>query len=105
GHILNALCPRWARRTSQCCVALALLGGFLWPGWVVWGVLLLVLRAWISLPVPVAPRLSLRARWVAVLAGFTFLATFMPSPVEVETLSFDEIHWLGEDSPASMPTN
>ncbi len=86
GHILGALRPGAARTISKIGVFAALCAGALWPGWAVWGILLLVMRAWISLPVPEHPRLTPRARAVAALALVALGLTFMPTPFEPEAL-------------------
>ena len=103
GHVLNALWPRGARLVARVGVGLALLGGLLWPGWLVWGLLLLGLRAWVSLPVPESPPLTRRARVIAGLIAATFLLTFMPLPLEVETLSLWEVQLVGPDGAPLEP--
>ena len=105
GHILNALWPRGAPVVSRAGVAVLLAGGLLvWPGWAVWGVLLLAMRAWVSLPVPEQPGLTLRARVVAVLTLLAWGCTFMPRPIELEQVPYDEIRWLDEDGvPTELP--
>lgn len=86
GHIANALAPRLAPTISKIGVGLALISGLLWGGWIVWGLMLLALRAWISLPVPRWPPLTLRARVIAVLAFASLLLSFMPRPLELENV-------------------
>lgn len=100
GHIFNALSPRHAVRLSRLGLGLALLAGVFWPGWAFWGLLLLGLRAWRSLPVPLHPPPSARARTVALLAAITLLLCFMPRPLEVEHLPYDRIHFV---DPAGRP--
>lgn len=84
GHIANALAPRFAPVLSKIGVGVALLAGLMWGGWIVWGVMLLALRAWVSLPVPQWPPLSPRARVMAALGLVAFLLSFMPRPVQIE---------------------
>lgn len=96
GHIFNGLAPRWSRRVSQGVLVLVVLGGALWAGWIVWALLLWVLRAWISLEVPEQPGLPLRARVVAVLAVACFVLSFMPRPLELEELPLDEVDFVDQ---------
>ena len=103
GHILSALAPRLAPRVSRIGVGVALLAGLAWSGWAVWGVMLLVLRAWVSLPVPVHPAPTKRAYLVAVCAGIAFVLSFMPRPLVVEEVAWDQIHWV-DASGATVPT-
>ncbi len=84
GHIAAALVPRRARLLARVLLGVLVVAGLLWPGWTVWAVLLLLLGAWRSLPVPSLPPLTPRARWAAVAAGLVFLLTFMPAPIVVE---------------------
>lgn len=104
GHILNALAPRHAARVARIGVYVALAASLLWSGWFVWAMLLLVLRAWVSLPVPERPGLTPRARLVAALAGVAFLLSFMPRPLEMENMPFSEIKWVDADgNPLAAP--
>lgn len=97
GHILNAAAPRLAPRIARIGVGLALLGGLAWSGWAVWGVLLLAMGAWVSLPVPRRPPLSPRARLIGLLAVMAFALSFMPRPLVVENLSLDQVQLVDED--------
>ncbi|MGH9492738.1 MAG: site-2 protease family protein [Terriglobales bacterium] len=80
GHIVYALWPRahgwWTRGTALVLLPL----GFLWRGWLLWAVILLVTGVRHP-PVPPFPGLS-RGRWIlAVLGLVILLLTFMPAPV------------------------
>jgi len=103
GHVFNALFPRQALRVSRIGVGLALLAGVAWPGWAFWGVLLLVMRAWHSLPVPLYPRPSNRARGVALLTLATWGLCFMPRPLEVENVPYRQIHFVSPDGTTVPP--
>ncbi|MCK6505424.1 site-2 protease family protein [Myxococcota bacterium] len=106
GHVFNALAPRFAGRLSRLGVGLAILAGLWWPGWAFWGLLLLGLRAWRSLPVPPHPGPRPRARVVALLAGLTFLSCFMPRPLEVEHLPLDQIRFVDPTGqPLALPAS
>ena len=89
GHIVTALSPKWAPWVSKLTLALLLLAGwFLWQGWAAWAVLLLVMGAWEGLEVPDSPRLSSRAKWIAVITAVCFALCFMPSPIQEETVAY-----------------
>ncbi len=96
GHVLNALAPRLARPVARFGVFAALVAGIFWSSWLVWGLLLLALGAWVSLPVPERPPPTRRAQFVAFLALLAFLASFMPVPFEIEELPLDQIEWVDE---------
>jgi membrane-associated protease RseP (regulator of RpoE activity) len=82
GHILRSLSPRIHRYSSIVLpVVLLLLGAFhFWPGWYVWGVLLLVIRFFRFIPIYNADPLDPRRRVAAALTLAIFLLCFMPSP-------------------------
>ena len=86
GHVARALWPTHADRIGKVVLVLGLVAGFLWVGWAVWAVLLWSMGAARGLEVPTRPGLTRRARWAAVLAGVAFVLTFMPRPVETDTL-------------------
>ena len=91
GHIANALSPKWAPKIVRPLIALAFLAGVLvYPGWILWALLILALGAWTSLPVPESPGLTPRARFVAVLAALTFGLSFVPQPIEIENVPLPE---------------
>jgi len=82
GHILYAALPRrheWLGRGFW--AAIMLLGWFFWSGWLVWGVLVLVLsRGRLGHP-PVLDAyrpLPPSRRWLAWASLALFLATFTP---------------------------
>jgi membrane-associated protease RseP (regulator of RpoE activity) len=91
GHCFNAIWPEKARQISKIGLGIALLAGFIWAGWAFWGILLLGLGAWRSLPVPTLPALSSRAIKVAAWTLLSFFFCFMPTPVELETLTLEEV--------------
>lgn len=86
GHILTALFPGGERRRSSLLLGLALLGGILWSGWLFWGLLLALTGAWRGISPPQTPPLSTRAKVIAALAALVFFLTFMPRPVEMDSL-------------------
>ena len=91
GHVFNALLPRRARAVSLAGLGLLAIAGLLsWGGWLFWALLLGVLGAWRSLPVPGAPAPRGRARGMAAAALGAFVLCFMPTPIEDE-------RWLPED--------
>lgn len=81
GHILYAAFGRWQRRLAKPLWALLALAGFLWPGWWLWCVIVLVLR--LHHP-PVANEnepLDPGRKWVAALALFLLVLCFAPVPM------------------------
>ncbi|MFZ5476077.1 MAG: site-2 protease family protein [Myxococcota bacterium] len=86
GHVLNAVAPRVAGVVARWGPWVAIAAGVAWGGWVVWGVLLLVLGASRPLPIDEHPPLPLRARVLAGVGLGLFLLTFMPLPIEWETV-------------------
>ena len=83
GHVLNALVGRHARRTSLVVAVIVAAGGVVWTGWLVWVLLLLIMRANLPLPLPEGS-LPIRARLVAVAILVLFVLTFIPVPMETE---------------------
>jgi len=94
GHIVNAITPRRASIISRFLLGLALAASVLWMGWAFWAVLLLVMGAWVSLPVPETPALTGRAWIFAVLSLLAFGLSFMPAPIEVEGFPLQSIDWV-----------
>ncbi len=83
GHILFAALPRWQERAARAFWIGIMLLGFFWEGWLIWGVVLLVLsRGRLSHP-PVLdayrplPPSRRRLAWVSLAL---FLVTFTPVP-------------------------
>ena len=96
GHILNSIAPRHAGFVSKALLCVALIGGVLWTGWAFWGLLLIIMGASVSLPVPEKPPLSRRAVWVAVGTVVTFWLSFMPVPIEIEGFAIADLAWVTE---------
>jgi membrane-associated protease RseP (regulator of RpoE activity) len=82
GHILRSLSPRAHRYSSLIFpAALILLGIFhFWPGWYVWGILLVCMRFFRFLPVYDPEPLDPARRCGALLTLLVFLLCFMPTP-------------------------
>jgi len=97
GHILNAIAPSGASLVSKFLLGVALAASVLWMGWAFWGILLLVMGAWVSLPVPHTPKLTPRAWFLAALAGVSFGLSFMPTPIEMEGFPLESIEWVDVD--------
>ncbi len=80
GHILYAISPRWHRRlTFAVPIVLLLMGLWLWTGWVLWGVILLI-PAMRHPHVPYFPMLPQKHRWLCAVALILLLLTFLPAP-------------------------
>jgi membrane-associated protease RseP (regulator of RpoE activity) len=82
GHVLRSLSPRLHRYMSLLLpIALILLGFFhFWPGWYIWGSLLLAIRFLRVAPVYDPTPLDTTRRWAALCAFIVFLLCFMPAP-------------------------
>jgi len=81
GHICYALFgPELHARISRVTVPVLLVLGFLWPGWAVWGVLMLILGR--KHPPVVLPQVELDSdrRAVGWISLAVFVLTFMPVP-------------------------
>jgi membrane-associated protease RseP (regulator of RpoE activity) len=88
GHVMGALLPRWARRISWGVIAcMVLAGALVWIGWMVWAGVLLLMGATRNLEVPERPRLTARAVVLAVLGLVVLALTFMPEPIQQETIA------------------
>ncbi len=96
GHILNSLAPRYAGMVSKVLLVVALAAGVVWTGWAFWAVLLLIMGASISLPVPEQPPLTKRAIAIAGATVLTFWLSFMPVPLELEGFAIMELDWVTE---------
>jgi membrane-associated protease RseP (regulator of RpoE activity) len=81
GHILRSLSQR-AHRLSSVLLPLLLifLGYRFWPGWYLWGALLLGIRFLRMLPIYNPQPLDASRRAAAFLALLVFILSFMPSP-------------------------
>ncbi len=82
GHILRSLSPRAHRYSSWILpLGLIVLGAFhFWPGWYVWGGLLLCIRFFRFLPIYDPVPLDANRRLCAVLTLLVLILCFMPSP-------------------------
>jgi membrane-associated protease RseP (regulator of RpoE activity) len=82
GHILRSLSARVHRYSSIALpFALILLGVFhFWPGWYVWGALLLVIRFFRFVPIYNPDPLDSRRSFGAVVTLIIFILCFMPAP-------------------------
>jgi membrane-associated protease RseP (regulator of RpoE activity) len=81
GHILYAVVGSWQRRLAKPLWAVLAVAGFLWPGWWLWCVIVLVLR--LHHP-PVADEdrpLDPGRKWIAALALLLLVLCFTPVPL------------------------
>lgn len=91
GHVFNALAPRFAPKVSGVVLMMALVAGLLWPGWAVWAILIYLMRAWVSLPVPWNSPVTNRARLAALCCVVAFVLSFMPRPFQIDTVPLQRI--------------
>ncbi|MBL8618490.1 MAG: site-2 protease family protein [Deltaproteobacteria bacterium] len=84
GHVVHALSPRHAPRIGQVTLALVLLSGALWGGWLVWGLLLWKLGAHRGLQVARPEPPGRRAQWTAIGAALALAGCFMLQPLKAE---------------------
>jgi membrane-associated protease RseP (regulator of RpoE activity) len=103
GHILNAITPTRAPLVSRLLLGVALAASVLWMGWAFWAVLLIIMGAWVSLPVPHVPSLTPRAWGFAALSVLAFGLSFMPAPIEMEGFPLQTIDWVDEDGEPISP--
>jgi membrane-associated protease RseP (regulator of RpoE activity) len=81
GHILRSLSPRIHRYFSLALPLILLFLGYrFWPGWYIWGVLLLGIRFFRFLPIYDSVSLDSARRFAALLTLLVFVLCFMPSP-------------------------
>ena len=80
GHIVCALSGRFHRYISMISLAILLPLGFLWPGWLVWAALLIVMGWRHPPPLDMHQPLDRRRRVLAFLSILVFLLTFTPVP-------------------------
>jgi membrane-associated protease RseP (regulator of RpoE activity) len=83
GHVVYSLSPRAHRVAGMATLAMLLGMGVLWPGWLVWGVLILLVgRGRIAHPPVLDPdfRLNGPRRAVAWACIVIFILTFVPRP-------------------------
>ena len=83
GHILRSLSVR-VHRVLSLLLPIGLIAlGWLWGGWYVWGVLLLIMRFLRIPPVYDPAPLDAKRRLWAFLALIIFVLCFMPSPISI----------------------
>ncbi len=88
GHLVYALFPRAHKWVSRLSVAVLLpMGIFLWPGWLIWAVLLAV-TGMRHPQVPVWPGIDSRRWLLGLLALGMLILTFMPAPFWTADLSW-----------------
>ena len=81
GHLLYAVVGRWQGRIAPALWVALLAGGFLWPGWFLWSLIVLVMGLRHPPVLDEAEPLDRRRRWLAVAAAAIFLLCFMPVPI------------------------
>jgi membrane-associated protease RseP (regulator of RpoE activity) len=104
GHIVFALSPRYHRLISALTmIALLILSWFVWTGWLLWAVVLLITTSRHPM-VPLHPGLPRRSRILALVAALMLAITLIPAPVAEMNLrqAYDAIlHEIRGDQPPS----
>jgi Zn-dependent protease len=100
GHILHAVAGRAPRSRVAWLFAILVALGFVWPGWWVWSVLVLLMGLRHPRLADEATPLDRGRRRLAALALAIFVAGFMPTPIRVLELGFDD---LGPTRSARVP--
>ena len=84
GHVLFSMSPRWQRRAGRITVGALLILGFVWWGWWIWGMAILVLsQGRVTHPqllqqwIPLSPA----RRWLGLISIILFFLTFVPVPM------------------------
>lgn len=84
GHVLYSVMGRHHRVISKgVFVGLLPMGVFLWQGWLMWAVMMLLLGFRHPPVVDETSELSLRYKVVGVLVLAIFVLTFMPAPIQI----------------------
>ena len=87
GHIVYSLFPRGHRYVSWLTIGILLpMALFLWPGWLLWAVLLGISGMRHPM-VPTWPEVSPGRRWLAVVALAMLVLTFVPVPIAIPLAS------------------
>lgn len=86
GHVLFAAAPGWHRRVAQGVFLVLLVLGWFWPGWLFFGLLVLLLSRGRLVHPPVLDAyrpLPAARRWLAWSAAVLFVLTFAPVPFKL----------------------
>ncbi|MBI4644925.1 MAG: site-2 protease family protein [Deltaproteobacteria bacterium] len=84
GHVAYALFPNHHRQISLACLLLLVAGGlFLWPGWLIWALLLILLGRRHPPPVYDWVPLDRRRKVLGAITILVFLLTFTPVPLKL----------------------
>jgi membrane-associated protease RseP (regulator of RpoE activity) len=84
GHMTYAIFPNFHKRISQALViVLVPLGIWYWPGWILWVVLLLILRLRHPMTMNDIEPLERRHIWLGWFGLAMFILCFMPTPLYV----------------------
>jgi membrane-associated protease RseP (regulator of RpoE activity) len=80
GHIIYSVAPRAHKWVTRTMVVLLAMLSYLWPGWMVWAVILGV-TGWWHPPVAPWPELSGKRKVIALAAFALLVVTFVPVPI------------------------
>jgi membrane-associated protease RseP (regulator of RpoE activity) len=83
GHILYAVAGRFQRRIALVLFVVLVGLAFLWPGWILWAVIVLVMGIAHPPTAEPAERLDARRRALAVVCLLVFVLCFTPVPIRI----------------------
>jgi membrane-associated protease RseP (regulator of RpoE activity) len=84
GHVVYALFPDHHRQISLACLVLLVAGGlFLWPGWLIWALLMLLLGRRHPPPLYDWVPLDRKRKILGVITILVFLLRFTPVPIKL----------------------
>lgn len=93
GHICNAIFPKFSRIISKYFILLLFLGTIFWPGWLIWGLMLLLMGAWRGIPMECQQPLTQRSKWIAIGAVVSLLFSFMLRPIQIKEVPKDQVEY------------
>ena len=95
GHICQALLPKYAQWIAKLVLGVLFVGALFWPGWLVWGLLLIFMGAHHGIQINKGV-LSVRAKIVAAAALLSFIFSFMLRPIMIKNIETSDINWVEE---------
>lgn len=83
GHIAYALIGQKSRPLARILIAVFfIMGIFFWVGWIVWGLVIILLGLKHPRIAEETERLSLGRRWLGIIMVIIFILSFIPAPIK-----------------------